>query len=227
MFEKISFADLLITVIPGGFLVSVVFMSLLFLSPSELPSLPDQDFLLTFVFLALSFTAGEVVQTLARLCEGLIDIFFKGYRPSELILLPNNPVTSERQIQRLVEHAKLSDADRKLLQDYRTLSLWRRIFRGKDACADLCQDVFRQTYTKHQSDERITGSNARYLFTRAMFVVFLLVAGWLLFLAIRFGHTEVYPYLVLSLLISLAFLHRARGCGRGLVRQVVYISLYS
>ena len=226
MFEKISFTDLLITVIPGGFLVSIVFLSFLFLNPSEMPSLPDQDFLLTFVFLALSFTAGEVVQTLARLSEGVIDIFFKGYRPSELILLQNNPVTSERQIQRLLEHAKLSDADKNLLRDYRTMSFWRRIFRGKEACAELCQDVFRQAYTKHQSDERITGSNARYLFTRAMFVVFLLVAGWLLFLSVRFGY-EVYPYLALSLLISLAFLHRARGCGRGLVRQVIYISLYS
>lgn len=227
MFDKFSYQNLIITLIPGGFFISVLILTLPQIFPQFSTKLPEQDFLLTFMFLAISLAAGEAIQTLGHSMEALIDfIFFKGYRPSEIFLLPGNPILGEHQLQQVLEQ-NVYNANRHFLTEYSKVSRWKRLMNGKEHFAAQSQQVFRLHYTKNAQSERVQDANARYLFVRGMFVVCLITAGWFCYIAFLRVEPNVRIWHVLALtsaFFALLFLYRARGYGKGLVCEVAYLS---
>lgn len=214
MLPKISFQTFLINILPGGFFVSMLILYVNYYCSSCFDLLPDYEFLPAFIFIFTSFTAGEVLQTVAHLpfIEGLIDIFFKGKRPSEIFLLPNNPVIDERKRQKIICDLEIQKKDRDQLKSYKSVSF----FEGKKGdCFLVCQNAFWEMYAQVCNNEKIQIANAKYLFCRVMFLMFLVLS--FIFLAIKIISVSIF-FGVLTLL----FLYRARGCARGLVRDVIY-----
>lgn len=211
--DKFKFNDLLIRVMPGGFFVTLV----LFTSNYQLALNDKLDFLYSFIFFCVSFIVGEVLQTISHEFEFLVDIFFKGYRPSEIFLTEGNPVISNESIRKkLLKSLKISTKEKNLVgKKYKNVSL----FSKKDnQFSAISQSIFWKLFTKHENNEAVMRTNVNYLFTRVITTVFLITTFYFLF--INLGLLAI-----ASLIVTVLFLWRARGLARGLVLKVVLIHL--
>ena len=94
MHNKFTPEELIIRVIPGGFLLAVIFFA--FGDDTILNLNNNLGFLYTFLFFCSAFIIGELLQTLAHEMEWMTDIFFKFRRPSKIFLYKNNPVIKNK-----------------------------------------------------------------------------------------------------------------------------------
>jgi hypothetical protein len=209
--EKITIEDLLIRVLPGGFLVVLAF----FVSHIESTLNVKLDFLYSFFFICVAFIVGEVLQTVAHSMEFFVNIFFKGYKPSEIFLYKNNPVLfGENSRQKLFSSLELSDEEKKIFdKEYKSIPL---ISGKKSKARQISQSYFWKLYAKVEDDEKIRRSNVNYLFTRVIVVDFLVAFIYLML-------SGFLNYGIVALLIFLVFMWRTRGLARGLVFKSVSI----
>ncbi len=207
---KITLNQFLISVLPGGFVVSIILITVIYSNPYFAKTIQGIDFLMTFMFVCLSFIFGEVLQTIARGCEKTIDwLFFRGYRPSDIFLLRNNPVLKDEKIkEEVIKKLKLTKEEKEELIEYSEapFAFWKK----KSKFVGLNKKNFWKIYSKSREAENIKESNARYLFTRVMFVIFVFLILW-------FSILESWIFVKVSSIFMVLFLWRARGCARGLV----------
>lgn len=210
---KITWEDLLIRVLPGGFLVAIIF----FISNFQLKLNNKFDFLYSFLFFCVAFIAGEVLQTISHILEFIVNVFFKGYKPSEVFLYKNNPILPNENIrQRLLVSLNLSDEDKNVFEkEYKQRSF---ICKKKDKAKEISQGYFWKIYTAVEDNEIIKKSNINYLFLRVIMIDFLIVSVYLMLSG--FGR-----YGLLAFMIFLILLWRARGLARGLVLKTALIYL--
>lgn len=210
---KITLEDLLIRVLPGGFLISLIF----FVSNFQL-SLNDKfDFLYSFIFFCVAFIAGEVLQTISHILEFIVNIFFKGYKPSGVFLFKNNPIIPNENIrQRLLASLNLSDEEKNIFEkEYKQRPV---ICRKKDKAKEISQGYFWKIYTTVEDNDIIKRSNINYLFLRVIMIDFMIVSVYLMLSGFsRYG--------LLTFVIFLILLWRARGLARGLVLKTALIYL--
>jgi len=211
--EKITIEDLLIRVLPGGFLVVLVF----FVSNVESTLNVKLDFLYAFFFICVAFIVGEVLQTIAHSMEFVVNIFFKGYKPSEIFLYKNNPVLfGENARQKLFSSLELSDEEREIFnKEYKNVSL---ISSKKSQARQISQSYFWKLYAKVEDDDKIRRSNVNYLFARVIMIDFLVAFIYLML-------NNFLNYGLAAFLIFLIFMWRSRGLARGLVFKsaLIYI----
>lgn len=200
---------------PGGFLLTIVFF--VFADNIQLNTGGDLDFLYTFFFFCSAFIIGELLQTLVREFEWIIDIFFKFRRPSKVFLYKNNPViNSTYKRKELLRYLNLSKNNLGIFnQDYSDIS---RIFGRKKENDDLSQSIFWKLYSDVSNTDEIRISNRNYLFIRVIMIEFLL-------LSILFLLNNNVNFSVISITIFLLFLWRSRGVARGLVFKTVLLNL--
>ncbi len=215
MNDKFSIEELMIRVLPGGFLLAFVFFQ--FELGTKIVIDQNLDFLYTFLFFCSAFIVGELLQTVAHELEFVIDIFFKFRRPSQIFLYKNNPVLkSEHKRDDLLEHLSLTEEKLAPFKvDYSDLPI---IFKRKKKDDDLSQSIFWKLYSEVSTTEEIKICNRNYLFSRVMSVSFLITA------IILFAEKNMTPAII-SLLIFMMFLWRSRGVARGLVFKTVLLNL--
>lgn len=215
MTDKFTMEDLMIRIMPGGFLLAIIYF--VFRNNIQINFVDSLDFFYTFMFFCSAFIIGELLQTIAHETEWLIDIFFKFRRPSEIFLYKNNPVLkSSHKRREVIEKLNLPDEELKYFdKEYSELSiLWWKKEKGKD---EVSQSLFWRLYTQVGGSEEIKTSNTNYLFIRVIMIEFLLISTLLYF--------KNFTLSILSLLIFFVFLWRARGIARGLVFKTVLLSL--
>lgn len=211
--DKVTVEDLLIRVLPGGFLIALIFFTL----NLQLSINSNLDFLYSFFFFCTAFILGEVLQTISHLLEFLINIFFKGYKPSEIFLYKENPIIPNEKIrQQLITSLKLSKDEEKLFEkEYRDIPL---ICSKKDKIKQISQSYFWKIFNKVEDDEKIKRSNINYLFLRVITIDFLITS---IFLTLN----NYLLYGLVSLIIFLILLWRARGLARGLLFKSILVYL--
>lgn len=211
--DKITIEDLLIRVLPGGFLIALFF----FVLNLQLSINNNLDFLYSFFFFCTAFIIGEVLQTISHSLEFVINIFFKGYKPSEIFLYKKNPIIPNEKIrQQLITSLKLSNNEKKFFEkEYKNIPL---ICSQKDSFKQISQSYFWEIYGKVEDDQKIKRSNIDYLFLRVITIDFLISFIFL----ILYHHTL---YGVISLIVFLILLWRARGLARGLVFKSILVYL--
>lgn len=209
--EKITIEDLLIRILPGGFLVVLVF----FVSNVESKLNVKLDFLYSFFFICVAFIVGEILQTIAHSVEFFANTFFKGYKPSEVFLYKNNPILlSEKIRQKLISSLELTDEEKGTFdKEYKEVKL---IASKKDKARKLSQSYFWKMYSKVEDDEKIKRSNLNYLFVRVITIDFLIAFAYLM-------SKGFLNYGIFAFVIFLIFMWRARGLARGLVFKSVLI----
>ncbi len=215
MSDKFSIDELMIRVLPGGFLLTFIFFTLENQLQIKLDA--NLDFLYTFLFFCASFIIGELLQTLAHELEWMIDIFFKFRRPSKVFLYKNNPVLkNEHKRNELFEHLMLAKEKYDIFQkNYSDIP----IFLGrKKFDDDLSQSIFWKLYSEVSDTSEIKMCNRNYLFTRVMSITFFIVTIILL-------TTNEIQFSYISTLLFLLFLWRARGVARGLVFKTILLNL--
>lgn len=216
MTEKFSIEDLIIKVMPGGFLLAIVYF--LFGNKIQLTFVDNLDFFYTFLFFCSAFIVGELLQTIAHEIEWIIDIFFKFRRPSEVFLYKNNPILkNNHQRDEIMQQLALKDDKAKNFdKDYSKLSIlwWKK---DKES-NELSQSVFWKLYSRVSDIEEIKTANRNYLFVRVITIEFLLIATLLL-------SDKNYFWAITSTLFCLIFLWRSRGIARGLVFKTVLLNL--
>ncbi|MDX9913972.1 MAG: hypothetical protein RBS77_05330 [Candidatus Moranbacteria bacterium] len=215
MADKFSIEDLIIRILPGGFILAVVYF--VFNEKIHINLVDNLDFFYTFLFFCSAFIAGELLQTIAHETEWIIDVFFKFRRPSEIFLYKNNPVLkSERKRNEIINKLNLSEEDLKIFnKDYDVLSIlwWKREKKHEE----ISQGIFWQLYTKISNLEEVKISNRNYLFIRVIMVEFLLISGLL--------YNKNLALSIFCLIIFAIFLWRSRGVARGLVFKTVLLNL--
>ncbi|MFA6105333.1 MAG: hypothetical protein WC725_01890 [Patescibacteria group bacterium] len=216
MVEKFSLEDLVIKVMPGGFLLLILFF--IFVDKINFGFNENLDFLYTFLFFCSAFIAGEVLQTIAHEIEWVIDIFFKLRRPSEVFLYSCNPVIkNENKRNELVKDIKLEEAVlRPFNQKYSDLSFWW--WKKDKNNDDMSQSIFWKLYSHVSETDEIKTANRNYLFVRVISLEFFIIAVILLV-------NKYFYYSILSSLLFVIFLWRGRGLARGLVFKTVLLSL--
>lgn len=216
MVDKFNIDELLIRVMPAGFLLAIAFLFYGDRITIELET--SLDFLYTFLFFSTAFILGELLQTLAHLFEWAIDLFFRLRRPSQVFLYKNNPVLrNEQRRSDIFAKLKVSSAERQIFDtDYSRLAIaWWNHEKVHD---HLSQRLFWQLYTQVSDSSEMKVSNRNYLFVRVNMVEFLLMTG------IFFTDGQIIWGLA-SGLVALVFLWRARGVARGLVFKCVLLNL--
>jgi len=215
MQDKFTIEELMIRVMPGGFLLAVVFF--IFSDSIQLNINDNLDFLYTFFFFCSAFIIGELLQTLAHEFEWIIDIFFKFRRPSKIFLYQNNPVVSSNYKRKeLLKYLKLSKEDLKIFdKDYSDIPMF---FGRKKENDNLSQSIFWKLYSEVSNTNEIKISNRNYLFVRVIMIEFLL-------LSILFFLSKNLSFGTISIVIFLLFLWRGRGVARGLVFKTVLLNL--
>lgn len=215
MNDKFSLDELLIRAMPGGFFIA--FLYFLYGGTYELALIDGLDFFYTFIFFCSAYIAGELLQTLAREMEWIIDLFFKLRRPSQIFLYKDNPVLkSERTRSKLLKAVDLTASDLKIANKaYTELPI---CFGRKKDHDDLQQSIFWKLYTEVRNTDEMKISNRNYLFVRVITIEFLLIGALLLF-------SSYCTLGIFSLLLSSLFLWRSRGVARGLVFQTVLLNL--
>lgn len=215
MYEKLTVEDLIIRIIPGSFLLMVIY----FLELKNLSfTLSDNlDFLYSLVFLSSSFILGELLQTIAHETEWIVNIFFKCRKPSEAFLYKNNPVLKNNyMLSRIFEAIDINKKDLQIFnKDFSNLSFCGK---GEQQERSLSQDIFWKLYNKVSSTEEVKNANRNYLFCRVMIIDFMTIS--LLFV--------IYDYklfAILGFVALLIFLWRSRGIARGLVFKTVSLNL--
>jgi hypothetical protein len=211
---KMTAEDLMIRVLPGGFFLSVLFF-VFSLNNRIADSAGKFDFLYSFLFFCLAFMVGEILQIVAHLLEFLVDVFYKGYRPSEIFLYQNNPVIGNKIISDLIDKLSLSKGDRRCLKkDYGDLPfICSKNHEGRRAV----QKLFWEIFSVAEEFPAMQRSNVNYLFVRVVAVEFLLLA---IILSVVSGLLSL-----VSFLVFFCFLWRARGVAKGLVFKAVNIYL--
>ncbi|MDA0208532.1 MAG: hypothetical protein O3B64_04005 [bacterium] len=215
MNDKFSIEELMIRILPGGFLLTFVFFQFGYNTQITLDQ--NLDFLYTFLFLCSSFIVGELLQTIAHELEWVIDIFFKFRRPSQVFLYKNNPVlNSKYKRDELLEFLDLPEQILTPFQkDYSEIPL---IFKRKKEVDDLSQSIFWKLYHEVSEREEIRICNRNYLFTRVISITFLIIGIAL------FTKSDMYTAMI-SLLIFFILLWRSRGVARGLVFKTILLNL--
>lgn len=215
--DKFSLDELMIRVMPGGFLLTAIFF--VFDSQVQVNLSDNLDFLYTFIFFCLAFILGELLQTIAHEIEWIIDVFFKFRRPSEVFLYKNNPIlNNEHKRNELLSFLNLTKEELgKFQKDYSNLPAlpWQKT----KADDSLSQSIFWRIYFQVNSSEEIRSSNRNYLFNRVIMTTFLMLNTLLIFSAVNFY------LIVISLLVFFVFLWRSRGLARGLVFKTVLMNL--
>lgn len=203
--EQFTIDHLLTRVLPGGFVIGLVF----FVSGTQLPQNQNFDFLYSFMFFCTAFIVGEILQTLSHETEFLVDVFFKGYRPSEIFLFQNNPIINNDGIRKkLIKKLDIPRQHRDVFE--RSYSDIPVIMEKKAKERQISQEIFWNMYSKVETDENVKRTNINYLFTRIMATTFLLACAYLLF-------CNLLIYGLISFVIFAIFVWRARGLARGLV----------
>lgn len=215
MTDKFSIEDLMIKILPGGFLLAVIYF--IFYNKVHVNFVDNLDFFYTFLFFCSAFIAGELLQTIAHEIEWIIDIFFKFRRPSEIFLYKNNPIIkSEHKRDEAIEKFNLSEEYLNIFnKDYSNLSIfWWKKDKKHD---EISQSIFWRLYSKVSDNDEIKASNRNYLFIRVITIEFLLISILL--------YSKFFALSILSAVIFLVFLWRARGIARGLVFKTVLLNL--
>jgi hypothetical protein len=214
MTEKFTIEDLLIKVIPGGALIGVLYF--LFLEQIDFKIERGLDFFYTFLFFTFSYLAGEVIQTIAHELEWIVFSFFKFYKPSEVFMYKDNPVLKNEHIrQRLFNHLNLDSTEQNSFdKTYKELPIWW----WKREKQNKSQSIFWKLYSEVSADSEIKIFNRSFLFVRAItFVAF----GLSILLFIK-DNCEL---AIVSLVLFLLFLWRARGMARTLIFKTVMLNL--
>lgn len=215
MNDKFSIEELMIRVLPGGFLLAFIFFEFGYITEITLDQ--NLDFLYTFLFFCSSFIVGEILQTIAHEFEWIIDIFFKFRRPSQVFLYKNNSIIkSDHKRSELLEHLNLSEE--KIIPFQINYSDIPLVFGRKKENDDLSQSIFWKLYSKVSEAEEIKICNRNYLFSRVMTMIFLIIA------IVLITKGNLYAS-VSSFLIFCIFLWRSRGIARGLVFKTVLLNL--
>ncbi len=216
MKDNFTLDELLIKVMPGGFLLGVMYFT--FSSRLNFDLKSDLDFLYTFIFFCSAYIVGELLQTIAHEFEWLIDSFFKFRRPSKIFLYDENPVlkSSYKRIEILnqlnSQNIDISPFDR----NYKDLPLLNHK-KSKEADS-LSQSIFWKLYSNFSSTDEIKIFNRNYLFVRAMMVEFLIIG-------VLFIFTDLKALSYVSFIISVLLLWRCRGMARNLVFKTVILNL--
>ena len=214
MTEKFTLEDLFIKIIPGGFLIGVLFF--VFNDNIDLKLDEGLDFFNTFIFFTFSFLAGELIQTIAHEFEFIIFSFFKFYKPSEIFLYKKNPVIKNDFIRKqIIEHLNLDkDIQTYFDKTYKELPLlwWKRENQNK------AQTFFWQLYSKISSESEIKIFNRNFLMIRAITFSTLLISI-LLFFKGQNG------WALTTSIIFFLFLWRARGMARTLIFKTILLNL--
>lgn len=225
MFEKISYNNALIIFIPGWFILSVFIIIFYLKFPNSNLNLPDYDLLLSFMFFALSLTIWEILQTFARWLDKIINIFFKWYRPSEIFLLKDNPIINEFNRLKFLKLIKLKKVHTIKLINYKKIKIISWVTVKNDNFSKLSQWIFWEYYWKLDWNQKIINTNARYLFTRVMFVVFWFLWFLFLFIDIKWFSKEINILWSISFFISFLFIYRARWNAKGLINDLVILTI--
>jgi len=216
MSDKFSIEDLIIKIMPGGFLLAILYS--LFREVIQFNFIGNLDFFYTFLFFCSAYIIGESLQTIAHEIEWIIDIFFKLRRPSEIFLYKNNPIIkSEYKRNELMKELEFQEMELKLFnQEYSSLSFfwWKR---NKES-DKLSQSVFWRLYSRINQTDEIKISNRNYLFVRVMMLEFLLIG-------IIFAIDKNFCLSTSSFLFCIVFLWRSRGVARELVFKTVLLNL--
>ena len=216
MVRNFTIKELIVKVVPGGFLLSIIYFT--FEGSLNLALATGLDFLYTFVFLCASYVTGELLHTLAHELDWMVNIFFKFRRPSKVFLYRNNPVIkNEYNRKEIFEKLNLKKEEVKIFEkDYGDLSsFWWKKKKSED---DLSQGIFWRLYRQVSGEGGIRAKNRNYLFSRLMMVEFLLIS--IAFLIDR-------NYLVASacIILYMIFLWRSRSMAEGLVFKTVLFNL--
>lgn len=214
MKEGFSIEDLFIKIIPGGFLIGVLY----FLYSDKIPLKIDAglDFFYTFLFFTFAYLTGEVIQTISNELKRLIYIFFKFYQPSEIFLYKNNPIIkSEHNREDVIKELKLNEEDIIFYNtEYKDLP-W---FFGKTDSNCKCNISFWKLYTKVSNTEEVKAFNRGFLLVRG-------ITFTLLSLSIIFLVKKIFILSIISFVLFLLFLWRARGMARTLIFKTVMLNL--
>ena len=214
MQDKFTLEDLMIRVMPGGFLLATIFF--IFFNEKWVNVTQNIDFLYTFFFFCSAFIVGELLQTLAHELEWIINIFFKFRKPSKIFLYKNNPVlNNENKRLELLEYLKLPKDEIKIFN--KKYSEIPTIFWKKRDHDSLSQSIFRRIYSQVSDKEEIKISNRNYLFVRVIMIDFLLLSIMLIG-----KHPNIW---FVAFMIFLLFLWRSRGIARWLVFKTVLLNL--
>ncbi len=214
MHNKFSIEDLIIRILPGGFVLSIIFFYLQKDIPLHL--VDNLDFLYTFIFFCSAFIIGELLQTLAHELEGIINVFFKFKKPSHIFLYKGNPVLNNQYIREdLLKYLNLSNNKADLFnKEYSDIKLFYRTKKKNT----VSQDIFWKLYYKIRETPEMRETNRNYLFARVISTTFLLTTIFLLF-------NENLRATAISGLLFLLFIWRTRGIARGLVFQTVLLNI--
>lgn len=216
MIEKFSIDELIIKIMPWGFFLWI----LIFLFWNTLSFQLDEklDFFYTFIFFCVAFIAWEVIQTITHEIEGIIDVFFKFQRPSEIFLYKENPIISNKRRDLIITKLNIPEQELQFInKSYKDISFWRK-HKLIQSWVKISQHYFWELYSKVRLSDEIKIVNRNYLFVRVMMTSFLL-----LFLITMFTcHTLLSA---LFWLLFFIFLWRSRGCAKGLVFNTVLLSL--
>ena len=206
MSDKFSIEDLIMKVMPGGFLLATLYF--LLREKIQFNFIENLDFFYTFLFFCSAYIIGELLQTVAHEIEWIIDIFFKLRRPSEIFLYKNNPITkSEYKRNELMKELKL---------EYSGLSFWW--WKKNKKSDEVSQSIFWRLYSRVNQTDEIKIAKRNYLFVRVMILEFLLIG-------IFFIIDKNYYLSILSFLFCTIFLWRSRGTARGLVFKTILLNL--
>ena len=215
MIDKFSIEDLIIKVMPGGFLLAIIYF--LLGDKIQFNFIDNLDFFYTFLFFCSSFIVGELLQTVAHEIEWVVDIFFKLRRPSEIFLYKNNPILKNNHKRcEMINRLSLEENETKIFdKEYSSLSLlwWK-----KDKKSDeISQSIFWKLYSQVSDTDEIKMVNRNYLFVRVVMIEFLLISALLYSINLSLS--------ILCMVIFLVFLWRSRGVARGLVFKTVLLNL--
>lgn len=212
---KVSIEDLMIRVLPGGFFIAVLFFKLNLQDHIITPT-GNLDFLYSFLFLCSAFIIGEVIQTIAHSFEFVVDVFFKGYRPSEIFIYKGNPVIKNDGIRvDLIKKFGLSDEEKTFFErSYKSLPI---IYPKNGDIRKRSQRLFWKMFSEVEDESIIQKSNINYLFLRVIATEFLILA----IILIQFDKVFAIGFSAVFIIL----LWRARGLARGLVLKSVNIYL--
>lgn len=209
---KTTVGDFMTRVLPGGFFIAVVFFGFN-LQNHIVVSTGNLDFLYSFLFFCSAFIIGEIIQTISHSFEFLVDIFFKGYRPSEIFIFKENPVIKSDVIRAdLIEKLNLSDSEKHFFdKTYKSLPI---ICSRNEDTRRKGQRLFWKIFSEVEGESVVQKSNINYLFLRVVMTEFLLLTLVLLWVDNKL-------FSLAFLMVFTILLWRARGLARGLVFKSV------
>lgn len=215
MLDKFSIDELMIKVMPWGFFLWILLFLFWDIISFELDE--KLDFFYTFVFFCVAFITWEILQTIAHEIEGIVDIFFKFLRPSEIFLYKWNPIISDKKRWVIIEKLNIPPNElQEIDKSYKDIPFLKKR-KQFQSWISLSQHYFWQLYSQVRGSDEIKTVNRGYLFVRVMMTAFFLLSV----IAILACHSTLS---ILLGLLSLIFLWRSRGCAKSLVFNTVLTS---